>query len=182
MKIFRQYNNNFYSNLKKVKICNRITIAISLICIVSQIIQCILDTNELHFFNSNWRYFTITYMTAFYFSTSFGFGEINENAHKGEVKIQYFGETKWDNDYIRFLLHIILSFTYNLFTVFMTILSLILTKKIPGELWNIMGRTFLFYLPIYIADVFLIKNLIIIKNNFENSPPEYKIKNIAPKK
>lgn len=179
MKIFRQYNNEFYLNLKKVKICNRITIAISLLCIVSQIIQCILDTNEWHFFNSNWEYFAISYMIAFYFSTSFF--EMNENSHKDEVKIQYFGETKWNNDYIRFLLHIILSFSYNLFTVFMTILSLILTKKIPGELWNIMGRTFLFYLPIYIADVFLIKNLIIIKNDFENSPPEYKIKNIAPK-
>ena len=96
--------------------------------------------------------------------------------------MQYFGETKWKNDYRRFLLHIISSLFYLIFTVFMTILGLILTGKIAGVLWSIMGRTFLFYIPIYIADIFLIKNLKIIKIDFENNPPKYKLKDIEAQK
>lgn len=180
MKMFRQYNNKFYSNLKKVEICNIITIIIAFLCIVSQIIQCIFNINEWNFFKSNWETFVFAYITAICFSTTFF--EKKENLNKGKTQMQYFGETKWKNDYRRFLLHIISSLFYLIFTVFMTILGLILTGKIAGVLWSIMGRTFLFYIPIYIADIFLIKNLKIIKIDFENNPPKYKLKDIEAQK
>ncbi len=119
------------------------------------------------------------YVVAICFSITFF--EKRERTDVEDKNTQYYGETKRNNDYVKLLSYTIWGFYYLIYTIIFDFLEFVITGNINGVLWYIMGRTFLFYIPIYIAEIFVIKNLRIIKRDFENNPPDYKRKEIEQK-
>ncbi len=187
--MLRKYSKlRIYKNLVIVKKLSNIALILGVALALMGVLQFIIIKKNIEI----WKYFNITLMISYEWlfllplsiRPILGPEDIKKakiaefrEENKQVLNNVYLGETRFNNDYFITLMKIILTISpyccIIIFELLGTLFDSDLLLSITEGIAFVCGRTLISHIFIYIADIFLIYNCVLIKREWKLNPPEF---------
>lgn len=170
--MLRQYSNKkIYKNFKLVKILSIISIVLAVLSITIYTCDKYINQPNAGFTNEQWFFYFIILILPL----NFLIPSIKANKKTTIENLKY--ERKLNNDFANTLTIIILSFVPYIYLLFNILLFVCLGRPSPLTWAYYCGYMLPAHIFLYVSDIFLIYNCVLIKREWQDNPPAFIIEN-----